>query len=83
MQDFIAISANKMARIKNYEILHTIGEGHFAEVKLARHVRTKGVVAIKEIEKTHLTFSNLQEVLQEFNSLKTVNHPNIVKLLEL
>lgn len=52
MQDFIAISANKMARIKNYEILHTIGEGQFAKVKLARHVLTKGVVAIKIIEKT-------------------------------
>lgn len=83
MQDFIAISANKMARIKNYEILHTIGEGQFAKVKLARHVLTKGVVAIKIIEKTHQTFTSLQQLFQEVNAMRIMNHPNIVKLLEV
>ena len=34
MQDLVAISAKKAAHIENYEILHTIGEGHFAIGKL-------------------------------------------------
>ena len=83
MQGFIAISTNKMARIKNYEVLHTIGEGQFAKVKLARHVLTKGMVAIKVIEKAHQEFSNLQELFREVNSMRILNHPNIVKLLEV
>ncbi|CAM9547244.1 unnamed protein product [Rangifer tarandus platyrhynchus] len=83
MQGFIAISTNKMARIENYEILHTIGEGQFGKVKLARHVLTKGMVAIKVIEKTHQNFSDLQELFREVNSMRMVNHPNIVKLLEV
>ena len=31
MQDLMAISANKTARIKHYEILETIGEGRFGK----------------------------------------------------
>uniref|UniRef100_A0A4W2CF11 non-specific serine/threonine protein kinase n=1 Tax=Bos indicus x Bos taurus TaxID=30522 RepID=A0A4W2CF11_BOBOX len=54
-------------------ILDTIGEGQFAKVKLAQHVLTKEVVAIKVIQKTN----------QKINSLKTISHPNIVKLLEV
>ena len=46
MQDLMAISARKVAHIENHEILHTIGEGQFAKVKLAWNVLTKEVVAI-------------------------------------
>ena len=62
MQDLMAISANKIAHIDYYEIFQTIGEGHFAKVKLARHVLTMGVVAIKAINKTNQSFSRLQEL---------------------
>ena len=79
----MAISANKIAHIDYYEIFQTIGEGHFAKVKLARHVLTMGVVAIKAINKTNQSFSRLQELFWEVNSLRIVNYPNIVKLLEL
>ena len=41
MQDLMAISANKIAHIDYYEIFQTIGEGHFAKVKLARHAHSK------------------------------------------
>ena len=79
----MAISANKIARIKHYEILGTIGEGHFAKVKLAWHVLTKGLVAIKVIQKTNQSLSSVKEQFREVDSLRTVNHPNIVKLLEV
>ena len=39
--------------IENYAILHTIGEGQFAKVKLAQHVLTKEVVDIKVNPKTN------------------------------
>ena len=79
----MAISANKIARIKHYEILGTIGEGHFAKVKLAWHALTKGLVAIKVIQKTNQSLSSVKEQFREVDSLRTVNHPNIVKLLEV
>ena len=69
--------------IENYAILHTIGEGQFAKVKLAQHVLTKEVVDIKVNPKTNQRSSGLKEQNQEVNSLKTINHPNIVKLLEV
>ena len=57
----MAIFAKKVAHIENYEMLHTIGEVHFAKVKLARHVLTMVVVAIKPINKTNQSFSSIQE----------------------
>jgi len=79
----MAISVNNSVHIENYDILQTIGEGQFAKVKLARHVLTKEVVAIKVIQKTNQSSSGLKEWNQEINSLKTVSHANIVKLLEV
>ena len=79
----MAISTNKIARLKHYEILETIGEGHFAKVKLAWHALTKGLVAIKVIQKTNQSLSTVKEQFREVDSLRTVNHPNIVKLLEV
>uniref|UniRef100_A0AC11BFU3 Uncharacterized protein n=1 Tax=Ovis aries TaxID=9940 RepID=A0AC11BFU3_SHEEP len=79
----MAISTNKIARLKHYEILETIGEGHFAKVKLAWHALTKGLVAIKVIQKANQSLSSVKEQFREADSLRTVNHPNIVKLLEV
>ena len=79
----MAISVNNSVHIENYDILQTIGEGQFAKVKLAQHVLTKEVVAIKVIQKRNESSSSLKEENQEFINLKTVNHQNIVKLLEV
>ena len=49
MQDTMAISAKKVAHNAHYEILHTIGEGHFAIGKLDQLVLTREVVAIKPL----------------------------------
>ncbi|XP_043735289.1 serine/threonine-protein kinase MARK2-like [Cervus elaphus] len=82
MQDLTAISTNKMARIKDYDILDTLGEGQSAEVKLARHRLTKALVAIKIIEKTDHT--NLRQLSQEVRALRSMNnHRNIVQLVEI
>uniref|UniRef100_A0A8C0I554 non-specific serine/threonine protein kinase n=1 Tax=Balaenoptera musculus TaxID=9771 RepID=A0A8C0I554_BALMU len=81
MQGLTAKSAGKKAHIDDFEILHTIGEGTFGKVKLARHILTGTQVAVKVIKKRHQSFSSVQALFREVCSLKALNHPNIVKLL--
>uniref|UniRef100_A0A8C0I230 non-specific serine/threonine protein kinase n=1 Tax=Balaenoptera musculus TaxID=9771 RepID=A0A8C0I230_BALMU len=81
MQGLTAKSAGKKAHIDDFEILHTIGEGTFGKVKLARHILTGTQVAVKVIKKRRQSFSSVQALFQEVCSLKALNHPNIVKLL--
>nr|XP_058926890.1 serine/threonine-protein kinase MARK2-like [Kogia breviceps] len=82
MQGLTANSAAKEAHISDYEILHTIGKGSFAKVKLARHILTGTQVAVKVIKKRHRNFSTFQKLLlREVHSMKALNHPNIVRLL--
>ncbi|KAG5204779.1 hypothetical protein JEQ12_019224 [Ovis aries] len=86
IQDLEVLSGSDsmpMNEPKHYEILETIGEGHFAKVKLAWHALTKRLVAIKVIQKTNQSLSSVKEQFREADSLRTVNHPNIVNLLEV
>jgi len=69
--------------IGQYRILKTIGKGNFAKVKLAKHVLTGKEVAIKIIDKKQLNPSSLQKLFREVRIMKTLDHPNIVKLYEV
>lgn len=75
--NFAAIS-DKEPHIGHYKLLNTIGEGSFAKVRLARHILTGTEVAIKVINR-HGSYRPFREVL----SMKSLNHPNIVKLFEI
>ncbi|XGW21028.1 hypothetical protein V3C99_004188 [Haemonchus contortus] len=66
-----------------YDLEHTIGQGHFAVVKLARHVFTGERVAVKIIDKTNLDNDSMGHVLQEVRCMKLVQHANIVRLYEV
>jgi serine/threonine protein kinase len=57
-----------------------LGDGHFAEVRMAVYRKTGLEVALKiiDISKT----SNINMVNSEVNIMKRVSHPNICKLLE-
>ena len=81
MQGLTANSADKEAHIDDFEILHTIGEGIFNKVKLARHILTGTQVAVKVIKKRRQSFSSVQALSREVCNMKALNHPNIVKLL--
>ena len=48
-----------------YHLGRTLGRGHFAVVKLARHVSTGQLVAIKMIDKTKLDGMATSHLLQE------------------
>jgi len=69
--------------IGKYRLLKTIGKGNFAKVKLAKHLPTGKEVAIKIIDKTQLNPGSLQKLFREVRIMKTVDHPNIVKLFQV
>uniref|UniRef100_W5KPR1 SNF-related serine/threonine-protein kinase n=1 Tax=Astyanax mexicanus TaxID=7994 RepID=W5KPR1_ASTMX len=66
-----------------YDLDRTLGKGHFAVVKLARHVFTGQLVAVKVIDKTKLDGMAMGHLLQEVRCMKLVQHPNVVRLYEV
>ncbi|XP_052816892.1 SNF-related serine/threonine-protein kinase-like isoform X2 [Mya arenaria] len=66
-----------------YDLEETIGEGHFAVVKLARHVFTGEKVAVKVIDKNKLDEVSKAHLFQEVRCMKLVQHPNVVRLYEV
>ncbi|CAD5206749.1 unnamed protein product [Bursaphelenchus okinawaensis] len=77
----VSISDARIAGL--YDLEHTIGKGHFAVVKLARHVFTGEKVAVKVIDKTKLDPESAADLMQEVRCMKLVQHPNIVRLYEV
>ncbi|XP_036366985.1 serine/threonine-protein kinase par-1 isoform X3 [Octopus sinensis] len=66
-----------------YDLEDTIGRGHFAVVKLARHVFTGEKVAVKVIDKSKLDEVSKNHLFQEVRCMKLVQHPNVVRLYEV
>ncbi|CAB5210874.1 uncharacterized protein OCT59_000086 [Rhizophagus irregularis] len=67
-----------------YLLLQTLGEGEFGKVKLGMHVDTNEEVAIKLIRKESVdTPSRLTKIEREIGVLRSVMHPNIVKLYDV
>nr|XP_006820498.1 PREDICTED: SNF-related serine/threonine-protein kinase-like [Saccoglossus kowalevskii] len=67
----------------NYDLEETLGRGHFAIVKLARHVFSGEKVAVKVIDKTKLDEVSQAHLFQEVRCMKLVQHPNVVRLYEV
>ncbi|XP_028843361.1 SNF related kinase b [Denticeps clupeoides] len=67
-----------------YDLLdRTLGKGHFAVVRLARHIFTGQLVAVKVIDKTKLDTLAAGHLLQEVHCMKLVRHPGVVRLYEV
>ncbi|XP_031783971.1 SNF-related serine/threonine-protein kinase isoform X3 [Nasonia vitripennis] len=66
-----------------YDLEETLGKGHFAVVKLARHVFTGEKVAVKVIDKSKLDDLSRAHLFQEVRCMKLVQHPNVVRLYEV
>ncbi|KAJ3072981.1 Serine/threonine-protein kinase par-1 [Podochytrium sp. JEL0797] len=69
--------------IGNYVFQKKVGEGNFAQVKLAKHKLTGVEVAVKIIDKTTLDEKKLGKLYREVRIMKLLNHPHIVKLYEV
>ena len=61
-----------------------IGSGAFAEVWLCTHQRTKEIRAVKILHKSEISEEEIKSksVLIEVNILKSLDHPNILKVFE-
>ncbi|XP_048203233.1 MAP/microtubule affinity-regulating kinase 4-like [Perognathus longimembris pacificus] len=64
---------------KHYDLLRTLGQGTFAEVKLAKHKISKKTVAIKIINKV----DDANHPSSEGIILRNLNHPRIIKLYHI
>ncbi|XP_023220947.1 uncharacterized protein LOC111622754 isoform X2 [Centruroides sculpturatus] len=70
---------------KNLKLEQTLGEGEFGKVMKARAWGINGTqehttVAVKML-KTNGTIIEQQDLLSEFNMLKEISHPNVIRLL--
>ncbi|XP_029426609.1 maternal embryonic leucine zipper kinase isoform X5 [Nannospalax galili] len=65
--------------LKYYELYETIGTGGFAKVKLACHILTGEMVAIKIMDKSALG-NDLPRVKTEIDALKNLRHQHICQL---
>ena len=68
--------------VGDYVLGPRIGSGSFAVVWQSRHRQSGMVVAIKEIDKKHLNPKVRDNLLKEIEILRTINHPNIIRLLQ-
>ena len=67
----------------SYELLNYIGKGGFGRVYKVRHKLSNQFRAMKIIKcKAENPHSNSAEILKQINILKTLDHPNIIKIYE-
>ena len=61
-----------------------IGQGSFGKVHFGTHKRTAEVVALKFMDKDQLgSLHDAERVFTEVQCLNTLDHPNVIKLLEV
>ncbi|CAD8117798.1 unnamed protein product [Paramecium sonneborni] len=67
--------------LAHYEIVKKLGQGGFGEVYLVKHLQTENLRAAKVVLRK--TINCEEKLLEETEILKTLDHPNIVKVLEI
>jgi len=68
---------------EDYKIESVIGQGNYSKVRRGRNKATGEKVAIKIISKSKLSPEDLADLKNEIDILKQVDHPNIVKLVDV
>ena len=67
-------------KIGSYDILGSIGQGNFSVCKLAKSRLTNQMMAIKCIVKKNVDSTHLARIYREIEIMKSLDHPNIIKL---
>src|SRR5262252_6231596 len=65
----------------NYRLVSLLGQGGYAEVYLGQHVRFKQQAAIKVLH-AHLSYIEAQHFQQEAETIATLAHPGIIRVLD-
>ena len=68
---------------ETYKIEGTIGRGSFASVKKAKHRESGKRFAVKVLSKKKMKDEDKLSMQTEIDILKAMDHPNVVKLLEV
>ncbi|XP_024368270.1 CBL-interacting protein kinase 23 isoform X2 [Physcomitrium patens] len=77
-------STAERTRVGKYDLGKTLGEGTFAKVKVAKHLDTGALVAIKILDKEKiLKHRMVEQIKREISTMKLVKHPYVVQLLEV
>ena len=66
----------------NYEVKEVLGEGSYGSVRKISHRLTHEDRAVKVLLKKKLGHENMQDILNEVSVLRSLDHPNILKLYE-
>ncbi|CAD8156380.1 unnamed protein product [Paramecium octaurelia] len=67
---------------EQYNLIKKLGQGSYGCVWLAKHKKTGILRALKQIKKDSLLFEDQERMLSELNILKSLDHPNIVRVFE-
>ena len=77
-------STDNYRNIKDvYKIENTIGKGSSATVKKAKNRETGERFAVKVLSKRKMSKQDMERLRTEIDILKTLDHPNIVKLVDI
>src|SRR5437868_3000529 len=68
-------------QLGNYQLIHLLGEGGFAEVYLGEHIHLGTQAAIKILH-AQLSNENVDEFRTEARTIARLIHPHIVRVLE-
>ncbi len=68
-------------RFGNYRLLHSLGQGGFAEVYLAEHIHLHTYAAVKILH-GQITARDLQAFTREAQIIAHLQHPNIIRVLD-
>jgi calcium-dependent protein kinase len=60
-----------------------LGKGSFGEVRVCQHIVSKDIRAVKSISKSRMGDDSFKNFKTEIESLRKLDHPNILKLYEV
>ena len=65
--------------MENYEVINQIGHGNFGKIYKIRRKSDNKILIWKELDYSHMTEKEKEQIVTEVNILRELNHPNIVK----
>ncbi|CAG9322911.1 unnamed protein product [Blepharisma stoltei] len=69
--------------IEDYVIIKRLGTGGYGEVRLGRHKTTDEQMAVKTINLSTVTESQIDRILEEVKILRLLSHPNIIEVFDV
>jgi len=80
MADLVVEKKSKITH--DYDFIQEIGSGAFGKVYKAKHKGTGTIRCVKKLSKEDLTEDEKRKLIDEVKILRSLDHPNIVKVLE-